>query len=249
MQDYWFVWLCGRAALPGLAPQVRHTIVSGYAVPKLSLGTVSNPCRFMILIQAISSNTSIFSTSIMSLIPPFFHPLFCCFASCSQRKGFFLLEWEEEDWGKKSHDKSQIQLLCCRKHCHAKKYRATEKIYILGLEDCIRFLQRNTHFLFCYLCVIVRCQHGFNHTWICVEYEWKCFFFKQKGRIDSNSVKKLVWCTDAVLHFPDRGIKWLQLCCSFFISAEWVLSPIPCLLLSICLSTSPPLHSLPIPLS
>lgn len=102
-----------------------------------------------------------------------------------------------------------------------------KKIYILGLEDCIRFLQRKTHFLFCYLCVIVRCQHGFNHTWICVEYEWMCFFFKQKGRIDSNSVKKLVWCTDAVLHFPDRGIKWWQLCCSFFISAEWVLSPSP----------------------
>ena len=53
-QDYRFLERCGRAALTGLAPWVRHTIGSGYAAPKLSLGTISNPRRFMILIWAAS---------------------------------------------------------------------------------------------------------------------------------------------------------------------------------------------------
>lgn len=50
MQDYWFVERGGRAALTCLAPWVRHTICSGCAAPKLSLGTISNPHRFTILI-------------------------------------------------------------------------------------------------------------------------------------------------------------------------------------------------------
>lgn len=50
MQDYWFVERGGRAVLTCLAPWVRHTIGSGCAAPKLSLGTVSNPHRFTILI-------------------------------------------------------------------------------------------------------------------------------------------------------------------------------------------------------
>lgn len=72
MQHYRFVESCGRAALTGLAPRVRHTIGSGYAAPKPSLGTVSNPCRFMILIQTISPTVGVFSTSIMSPVASFF---------------------------------------------------------------------------------------------------------------------------------------------------------------------------------
>lgn len=56
VQGYWFAERCGRAALPGRAPRMRHTIGSGCAAPKLSPGAISEPCRFVILIPDLCTS-------------------------------------------------------------------------------------------------------------------------------------------------------------------------------------------------
>lgn len=77
----------------------------------------------------------------------------------------------------------------------------------------------NTPLSFCHSDVSTWIQSTLDMCWI-----WMNMFFKHKWRIEFNAVKKLVLCSVAVLHFPDRWIQRLQLCCwvSTFFFFSWL---------------------------
>ena len=77
-------------------------------------------------------------------------------------------------------------------------------------------------------------QSNLDLCWI-----WMNVFFKQRRRDWIQCSGEIGLCTVAVLHFPDRWIKRVDvfffvffLLLSFFISAEWDLSSPPCRFLS-----------------